>query len=271
MKLKFSFFSVLIAALLLCTSFRAEAVPGTDWNTQTITVIGTGVPPTGTYPAQGRILARRAAVADAYRQLLEIVKGVQIDATTTVEMAMVRSDTINLHVEGVIKGAKIVSENFSPDGAYEVTMQLPMFGAGGLAEAVLERPKEIEPLPEPQTQRISASVTITIDGGYTGLIIDCRGFRVQPVMSPVIKNANGQKIYGHKNLDPDKVIEYGMASYADSMSQASRAGSNPLVIKAVGVEDFNANPVVSMEDARRILSENQSSHFLENTAVVFLY
>ena len=272
MKLKFSFLGILIAALLICTSFNAEAALGADWHSQKITVTGSGVVPPGVHGAQARIMAKRAAVADAYRQLAEVVKGVQVDATTTVEMAMIQSDTVNLSVSAVIRGARIIGENFTTDGAYEVTMELPIFGvSGGLAEAVLERPAYVEPFPEPETQKISANIHISINGGYTGLIIDCRGFRVQPVMSPVIKNAHGQKIYGHKNIDPDYVIANGMASYADSMSQASRAGSNPLIIKAVDVEDFNSNPVVSMEDARRILSENKSAHFLENTAVVFLY
>lgn len=273
MKLKFSFLGILLAALLVCTSFRAEAALGTDWQTQTITVTGSGVAPPNTYAAQARILAKRAAIADAYRQLAETVQGVQVDATTTVEMAMTTSDIIKTNVSAVIKGAQIVEENYTADGAYEVTMQIPMFGANGLAGAVLERPKTktVEPLPKPQTQKVTASVTITVQGSYTGLIIDCRGFRVQPVMSPVIKNANGQKIYGHQNLDYDKVIEYGMASYASNMNQASRAGANPLVIKAVDVADHNANPVVSMADAKLILSENEVSNFLENTAVVFLY
>lgn len=273
MKIKFSFLGILIAALVLFTGVKVDAAPaGTDWNTQKITVIGTGVPPAGAYGAQARIMARRAAQADAYRQLAEVVQGVQVDANTTVEMAMVQSDTVNLKVSAVIRGAKIVSENVTSDGAYEVTMELPMFGAsGGLAEAVLERPTYVEPFPEPQTQRIETTVKISVHGGYTGLIIDCRGFRVQPVMSPVIKNARGEKIYGHKNLDYDKVIENGMASYADNMNQAYRAGSDPLVIKAVDVEDFNSNPVVSMQDAELILSENQISRFLEDTAVVFLY
>ena len=272
MKLRFSFLGILMAALVLCSGIIAEAAPGTDWHRQTITVTGSGVVPPGAYGAQARIMAKRAAVADAYRQLAEVVKGVQVDATTTVEQAMVRSDTVNLSVSAVIRGAKIIDENFTTDGAYEVTMELPIFGAnGGLASAVLERPAYVEPLPEPEPASITASVTIEISGGYTGVIIDCRGFQVQPVMSPVIKNAKGKKIYGHKNLDPDKVIEYGMASYAGSMSEALRAGSNPLIIKAVDVEDFNSNPVVSMEDANRILSENKISHFLENTAVVFLY
>lgn len=267
MKIKFKFLGMLIAALLICTSFSAEAAPGTDWQRNTISVVGTGVAPHNTYGAQARVMAKRAAVADAYRQLAEIVKGVQVDANTTVEMAMIQSDTVNLSVSAVIKGARIVDENITRDGAYEVTMELPIFGArGGLASAVLERPERREPFPEVKT-----TVTVTISGGYTGVIIDCRGFRVQPVMSPVIKNARGQKIYGHKNLDYDKVIEYGMASYATGMNEAYRAGNNPLVIKAVDVEDFNANPVVSMADAERILSENKVSHFLEDTAVVFLY
>ena len=269
MKFKFSFLGILIAALLLCTTFKAEAAPGTDWYNQKITVIGSGVPSPNTYGAQARLMARRAAMADAYRQLLEVVQGVNVDATTTVEMAMTTSDTVNLNVRGIVKGAKIVDENFTSDGAYEVTMELPIFGSsGGLAEAVLERPTYIEPFPEPQ---ITTTVTVNVRGSYTGVIIDCRGFRVQPVMSPVIKNDRGEKIYGHKNLDPDYVIAHGMASYADNMSQTERAGSNPLIIKAIGVEDFNSNPVVSMEDADRILRENKVSRFLEDTAVVFLY
>ena len=58
---------------------------------------------------------------------------------------------------------------------------------------------------------------------------------LNPVMSPVIKNANGQAIYGHKNLDYDKIIVNGMASYAgDAYDQISRerAGNNPIVVKA---------------------------------------
>ena len=269
MKLKFGFLGILIAALLMCTSFRAEAASGTDWGNNKITVTGSGVVPRGAVGAQARLLARRAAQADAYRQLAEVVKGVQVDASTTVEMAMIQSDTVNLQVSAVIQGAKIVSENFTTDGAYEVTMELPMFGkSGGLAQAVIERPEYVEPFPEPQ---VTTTVTVTVQGGYTGLIIDCRGFRVNPVMSPVIKNAHGEKIYGHKNLDYDKVIEYGMASYAGNMSEAVRAGSNPLIIQAVDVEDFNANPVVSMADAEKILRENKVSRFLDNTSVVFLY
>ena len=109
------------------------------------------------------------------------------------------------------------------------------------------------------------------EGGYTGLIVDCRGLELQPVMSPVIKNVNGTKIYGHKNLDIDKVISMGMADYIDDTNNAGRAGDKPLVVKAVSLENFNSNPVVAISDSNRILIENYASKFLKDLKVVFLF
>lgn len=268
MKMKMSLLTMLLTAVFLLTGIHAEAYDGVDWTNNYITVTGSGVPMRGTVGAQARMLAKRAAIADAYRQLAEAVNGVQVDAETNVELMMTQSDVVRLKVSALVKGAQVVSENITPDGGYEVTMRLPMFGANSLAGAVLERPAQREPFYQPQP---STSVTITVRGGYTGVIVDCRGFRVNPVMSPVIKNANGTNLYGHKNLDPDFVIANGMASYASSMSEATRAGSNPLVIKAVRMENFDAYPVVSVSDGDLMLYENQSARFLDNTAVVFLY
>ncbi len=270
MKRKFGLLGIFLAAFLILTSMRVDAA--TDWNSGVISATGTGIPTPGTSGAHARVLAKRAAIADAYRQLLEMTQGVQVDAETTVEMMMTTSDIVRTKVSGVIKGAKIVSENITPDGAYEVTMQIGMFGAGSLADAVIERPTEIVPFPAPQpTMPSQPTVTVTVSGGYTGVVIDCRGLGLNPVMSPVIKDASGNKLYGHTNINPDYVIQNGMASYAHDMGMASRAGTNPLVIKAVGLADHNANPVISIDDGNRMLLENNSNGFLSQTAVVFLY
>ena len=108
-------------------------------------------------------------------------------------------------------------------------------------------------------------------GDYTGLIVDCRGLELQPVMSPVVKNTNGTRIYGHKNLDIDRVIREGMADYIDDTANVDRAGTNPLVVKAVSVENFNSNPVLSIPDANRVLIENYATKFLSDLKVVFLF
>ena len=89
-------------------------------------------------------------------------------------------------------------------------------------------------------------------------------------MSPVIKNANGTPIYGYKNLDYDKVISSGMAGYTEDITNSPRAGSNPLVVRAVSLENHNGNPVISVADANRVLMENNVTKFLDKTNVVFV-
>lgn len=262
-------------AILLAISPKADAAP--NWNTSVIQVTGMGVanPNMAVSPAHAAMQARRAAVADAYRQLAEAINGVQVDAETTVEQMMLTSDVVRTRISAIIQGARTVSEGELSGGGYSVTMEISMFGGeGSLAETVIERPTYIEPIPVPAPDYRPPVIEDRprYGGGYTGLIVDCRGLGyLNPVMSPVIKRDDGSKIYGHKNLDYDRIIREGMATYARDMSEAGRAGSNPLIVRAIWLEDHNANPVLSDEDADMVLYENQSSHFLENIAVVFLY
>ena len=287
----------LAAAMLVASMATVLAAENVDWNSNVIRATGGGVAPAGARTvAQARMMARRAAIADAYRQLAEYVGGVNVDAETTVDMAAVQSDVIRTKVNATIRGARIVSEGTTGDGGYEVTMEVPMFGVSALAGAVINRPAVIESFPEQDTSVAPARVETRDDGlwttspstysgtassaasapdgkaigSFTGLIVDCRGLGLKPVMSPVIKNINGKPIYGYKNLDYDKVIQNGMASYARDMSSATRAGSNPLIVRAVSLENHNGTPVLSVADANRVLIENGATHFLDNTNVVFL-
>ena len=133
------------------------------------------------------------------------------------------------------------------------------------------------PAPTPAVQTPAAPTTPPAEivptgravGGYTGVIIDCTGLGLRTAMSPVIKAENGRPIYGYKNLDSDKVVASGMASYARSDADATRAGTNPLRLRAVSI-DGGANPVLSANDANRLLLENNASGFLDATNVVFL-
>ena len=269
----FKLLGVLLAAIILSLGSNVDAA--TNWNTNVIQVTGMGVanPQMARTPAHAAMLARRAAIADAYRQLLEAVQGVNVDAETTVEQMMLTSDVVKVRVTGTVNGAQIVSEGELAGGGYSVTLELPIFGANNsVAESVFERPAYVEPFPAPAPDYRPPVIESRPTRGYTGLVVDCRGLgQINFVMSPVIKDSRGQKIYGHKNLDYDKIIVEGMASYAQDMSQASRAGANPLVVRAIYLDDLNANPVLSPEDADFVLYENSQSHFLDSTAVVFLY
>ena len=61
-----------------------------------------------------------------------------------------------------------------------------------------------------------------------------------------------------------------MAGYAYDWSTAGRAGSHPLVVRAMALDKQHSNPILSMADANRVLIENGAAHFLDETKVVFL-
>ena len=297
--------AALMLALIICTSGTSAAAA--QWDGGNIRAQGLGIAPPHTVSyAQARALARRAAITDAYRQLAEQIQGVSVDANTTVENLMVTNTTVSTHVSALIKDAQIIEEKSQSDGSYTVTIEIPIYGADSLAGTIFTPNKTPERWTAPESvyapykpaaydtsgsgtydrgkttttaaapaQRTPAASSAAAApkgravGGYTGVIIDCTGLGLRPVMSPVIKTDSGRPIYGYKNLDSDKIIQNGMASYARSEADAARAGTNPLRLRAVSV-DGNANPVLSANDANRLLLENNASGFLDATNVVFL-
>ena len=106
---------------------------------------------------------------------------------------------------------------------------------------------------------------------YSGVIVDCRGLGLQTAASPVIKDESGKIIYGDKDLDFDKINELGMAEYTTSIQDsAARAGTHPLIVKAVKLENFNCNPVISNADAERLVLADRINEFFKDLKVVFL-
>ena len=148
------------------------------------------------------------------------------------------------------------------------TVQIPVTPAPTVQPPAAPAPAVQTPI-APTTPPAEIVPTGQAVGGYTGVIIDCTGLGLRTAMSPVIKAENGRPIYGYKNLDSDKVVASGMASYARSDADATRAGTNPLRLRAVSI-DNGANPVLSANDANRLLLENNASGFLDATNVVFL-
>jgi hypothetical protein len=103
----------------------AEGQSQVNWTQQTVRAVGNGAgPETIKDLARRKILAKRAAVLDAYRNLLEAVKGVRVTSSTLVQDLMLQNDTIKAETEGMVKGAQETAVNYTKDGICEVTLEV---------------------------------------------------------------------------------------------------------------------------------------------------
>lgn len=258
-----------------------EAKGSINWNKGSdsdVTAVGISRP-----DPRGMAMSREAAIMAAQRNLISIVQGMQINSTTTMRDLIIADDNVNRKISGTLRGAQIIEEEVTNDGGYYVKMRVPIYGVGeSIAAAVIPalRPSEPQAFNPPNLQNLSPSIVQDVQGAnYSGVIVDTSGLGITETFSPVIYDINGRAIYGIENLQNDAlIIGEGMVSYSNSINDATamqRAGSSPLIVKAVSVRGGNnsvnkVNAVISAEDADKILLANQTTHMLENCAVVFV-
>ncbi len=239
-----------------------------DWTTGVITAVGIGAPPAQpANAAQARAMAERAAQVVAYRNLLEAIKGVRLDSTTTVENFMVTSDVIKTEVSGIIQGAMVMDKKYMSDGSVEVTVGMKLTGA--LADALLPKGPLTPPTP------LTGTPTPGTQGQlYTGLIVDARGLGARPAMAPKIMNEEGKEVYGSAWISRDFAVREGMVGYLKDPAQAQtnpRVTDKPLTVKALKVSgDARVDLVISNSDAVSLHSASQNLSMLEKCRVIIL-
>jgi hypothetical protein len=130
---------------------------GVNWSAGQIQAEGAGVGRAGAPPSTARLMACRAAVLDAQRNLLESIQGVRVEGTTVVANLMLESDTIKSSVSGLLRGARVVKREPQEDGSCLVQMTAPL--DGNFAKTVYK-----QTLPALQTglwEPINNTVTLT--------------------------------------------------------------------------------------------------------------
>jgi len=75
--------------------------------------------------AQAKVMARRAAILDGYRALIEKIYGIQINGRDTVRDMALQSSVLRSHIEGLVRGATIEEEDFK-NGIYTVVMSVKL-------------------------------------------------------------------------------------------------------------------------------------------------
>ena len=100
---------------------------GINWTQGVIFANGFGTAKPDLQPAQRKLLAQRAAIVDAQRNLLEITQGVRITSELTTDQAMKQSRETSARIVGIIKGAQVTSKHYQNEVA-SVTLSMPIAG-----------------------------------------------------------------------------------------------------------------------------------------------
>ena len=259
-----------IAVLAALASAQIQTVDGKgsiDWSTRTVTAVGIGAPNPNMPEVAARPMAIRAARDVALRNALELIKGVQLTSSTTVENFMVSSDVIRTNVEGYIKKFEASEPKYMSDKTIEITVTIPI--DNDLANAILPPTVASAPtaVPSPVVGRSSAN--------FTGLIIDARGLGAIPALVPKILDEDGKEIYGSAYVSRDFAIKWGMAGYAKTPDQATsfrdRIGAKPGLIKALkSTGPSRCDLVISNSDANDVRAAAKSMKFLSDCRVIIV-
>jgi len=197
-----------------------------------------------------RITSIRAAKVDAMRNLLEMVKGVNIDSHTKVQDFVVQSDAISARVEGVIKGAFVVDTKTDWEDGLPVTMVtmgiclssegknctpgtslVSALDLSNLKDSFRVPQKEYSvPVNAPAPPEPAFVEVIPDDFDYTydpvkptsGVVFRLMGYYFKKVVLPVVttnKDGEIETVYSVNRVEPRIVRTYGIARYTDRLSQ----------------------------------------------------
>ena len=286
-----------------CTNVNQQYFGCVDWTSGVVYAVGLGVPnPNFKSQAQRNYGAIVAAKTVALRNLLMMVKSINISSAQTVENGMLMNETIRTHIQGKIQQALMASNpRFMSDGSVWVTMKMYMKNIRNVMMGNELTGHAPQPLAAPQQQQSPYSAPVPVPapapaaapapaqpkppaerspyGGdtstvYSGLIIDARGTDVMPAMSPKVVDDKGMEIYGSAYVDRNFALQQGMAGYIKDLNEAKtneRVAGNPLVLKALRSQGAKGSDLVlSAADADLLRKLNSSQAFMRECRVMIV-
>ncbi len=278
-----------------------EGVKGeVDWANGFITGYGYGTAEASNNIAQAKALSIRAARMDALRNILETVKGVNIDSRTLVSDFMVKKDIIVTRVDGVIRGARMVNKHVewiegSPLATVEMRLCLSAHGSqcspgrsllSALDLAEYKDSKDIPkqtfagpvepPKSEPPAKKEPGELVYSFDSSkpVSGVVLSLQGYYYKRVVLPVVaadKDGELLTIYSVNQVEPRMVRTYGIVRYSDTLGQAlkvDKLGGNIMIVPVKKVNEENMI-IISEENASKIYETTRHGNdYLSKAGVV---
>ncbi len=269
-------FSLAVVIILLSMLDSAALVTGpgqdeVDWSRGLIVTHGTWRVPlsdTGRPVNQGgevisinrgRVSAYRKARENAVENMVRLVRGIRVDADTTLEELLEQSDAARSRIVGVINGRVKVRE-----------YPLDFITSACRAELRIGDILQAVPYTYPGDE-FPTRLDNPIPTRYSSLVIDTRGLRVEPMILPSVFSEEGLEVYGRFRVDIRHSTKYGIVAYATSQDEAMNnrlAGDRPYY--TVALREMKGCPVIADRDVRKILSSPETVAQLKRCRVIFI-
>ncbi|MBC8462162.1 MAG: hypothetical protein H8D67_29695, partial [Deltaproteobacteria bacterium] len=259
-----------------------------------------GTAKTGMNKAIARISSIRAAKVDAMRNLLETVKGVNIDSMTLVDDFITRKDIIKARVKGIVEGAQMVREKTEwIEGAplTTVVMRLCLSAQGSKCRSGMSLISALDPVqlkesphipkrmyseptthpPEAPAKKSYSSIYYNYDPTkpVSSVIFSLQRIYYKRVILPVVvtrENGDFACVYSVKGVNPRTVRTYGIVRYVDTLDQAlkiNELSANPLIVPVENVSDDNML-VINTKGACKIYETTRHGNDYLNKARVVI-
>ncbi|MBN1496146.1 MAG: hypothetical protein JXA07_05215 [Spirochaetes bacterium] len=208
---------------------------------------------------RGRMEAYRRARENAVENMVRMMKGIRVDADTTLVDLLERSETARGRIMGVVNGRVKVSE-----------YPLDFVTSACRAELRIGDILQAVPYTYPGDE-FPTRLDNPIPTRYSSLVIDARGLAVEPMILPSVFSETGIEVYSRYRVDIRNATKYGIVAYATTQDEAMKnrlAGDRPFY--TVALREVKGCPVISDRDVRKILSSPESIEQLKKCRVIFI-
>jgi hypothetical protein len=231
-----------------------------NWTKLTIRAKGNGVPnPQVSELSRATLGADREAKREALDNLMKTIKAVPINSRINFQKKIEESDVIGSKVQELIRNAEIIETTYFSDGGVKIVVELPLFGP--LVNLILP------------TAGPKAEVSVD-EKENTGLIIDTRGLKANPVLAPKIMDEEGKEVYSSSFISSEGLGKWGVVEYLKDFSLSrhnNRVGKNPLIVKGISLAAPGFHDIIiSSADAKKLKLLIKDYNFLNNGEVIFV-
>ncbi len=210
-------------------------------------------------PAIKKLQAERSAKIIATRNLLDVLRKIRVDESTTTDEYLISSDFVRNSLHRIVREAKIVEKNHLSGGNVEVVLEMSI--KGPFIQTMV-----------PDT----GNLALSSEGKqmYTGLIVDATGIGIKPALAPKILDERGREIYGPSYAKRGFFLAQGLAAYTRNLSYAmerDRIMENPLVIRGLRPSsEGDSDIIISREDAGKLKGASNNLNFLQECRVIIV-